>query len=86
MAMSRVREQLLPSEREKKLRGTIKKLLRAEGYGFITHSATGEDYFFHRSQVKDDRVTFEQLEEDQEVYFVPSEGPKGARAVDVTTV
>lgn len=70
------------SERES-LKGTIKTLKRAEGYGFITHSATGTDHFFHRSEVKNSTVRFEDLVQDQPVEFIPVEGPKGLRATDV---
>ena len=66
-----------------KLKGTIKTLKRQEGYGFITHSATGEDHFFHRSATLNSPVPFDQLEQDQPVEFTPSEGPKGRRAQDV---
>jgi CspA family cold shock protein len=63
------------------LKGTIKSIKKAEGYGFITHSATGEDHFFHRSQVLG--ANWDDLEIDQQVEFVPSDGPKGPRAIEV---
>jgi CspA family cold shock protein len=67
-----------------KLRGTIKTIKKTEGYGFITHSATGEDHFFHRSAVeRTSPIAFDDLEVDQEVEFIPVEGPKGARAIQV---
>lgn len=67
-----------------KLKGTVKSIKRAEGYGFITHSATGIDHFFHRSNIeKDSPIPFDELEIDQPVEFTPVEGPKGPRAVDV---
>jgi CspA family cold shock protein len=70
-----------------KLKGTIKSIKRAEGYGFITHEATGEDYFFHRSHIERDGGTpWDQLEEDQPVEFTPGEGPKGPRATEVRTL
>jgi CspA family cold shock protein len=69
-----------------KLRGTVKSIKKAEGYGFVTHAATGDDYFFHRSQVTDPKVPFEALQLDQEVEFTPAEGPKGSRAMDVKAV
>lgn len=74
------------SREHEPLRGTIKTIKRAEGYGFVTHVATGEDYFFHRSQVVDSKVPFEALKLDQEVEFTPAEGPKGSRAMDVRAV
>lgn len=69
-----------------KLRGTIKSIKRAEGYGFVTHVATGEDYFFHRSQVDASTIPFDELQLDQKVEFVPAEGPKGSRAMSVRAI
>ena len=69
-----------------KIKGTIKTLKKAEGYGFVTHSATGTDYFFHRSQLKNSTIPFEQLQPDQEVEFEPIEGPKGLRAQEVRPI
>jgi cold shock CspA family protein len=65
------------------IRGTIKAIKKAEGYGFVTHSATGEDYFFHRSEVRDSEVPFDMLQPDDEVEFEPTDGPKGLRALAV---
>lgn len=68
----------------KQLKGTIKSIKRAEGYGFITHTATGEDHFFHRSAVeRSGDVSWDDLEIDQPVEFTPSDGPKGPRAIEV---
>jgi len=73
--------------RSTKLRGTIKTIKFAEGFGFITHSATGEDYFFHRSELRDSKVPFEDLHIDQPVEFVPNDnGPKGLRAQQITVL
>lgn len=67
-----------------KLKGTIKTIKKPEGYGFITHTATGVDHFFHRSAVERTAdVAFEGLQVDQAVEFTPIDGPKGPRAVDV---
>lgn len=67
-----------------RLKGTIKSIKRAEGYGFITHEATGDDYFFHRSQLdRDADWSWDDLREDQPVEFTPGEGPKGPRATEV---
>lgn len=63
-------------------RGTIKSIKRAEGYGFITHTETGIDHFFHRSVVKPLEV-WETLRTDQLVDFVPAEGARGPRASEV---
>lgn len=69
-----------------KLKGTIKSIKRAEGYGFITHEATGIDHFFHRSSTRDSDIPWDELEQNQAVEFTPIEGPKGPRAVDVKTI
>ena len=58
--------------------GTIKKLTD-KGFGFID---TGNgDLFFHMSALEG--VTFEQLQEGQQVEFVEGRGPKGPRAESV---
>ena len=67
-----------------KLRGTVETIKRQEGYGFITHTATGEDHFFHRSSIeRTSRVTWDDLQPDQAVEFTPIDGPKGQRAIEV---
>jgi cold shock protein len=60
--------------------GTIKRLVRDKGFGFI---ATGgdEEYFFHSSAVRDTR--FDDLREGQTVSFEVGRGPKGPRAENV---
>lgn len=75
---------MMTTRDRQKLRGTIKTVKTAEGFGFLTHSATGEDYFFHRSQVKN--WLFEDLEPDQEVEFEPIESQKGLRAQSITVL
>lgn len=62
--------------------GTIKKLIRDKGFGFIGQD--GRDLFFHRSAVEG--VAFEELEEGQTVEFDEGEGPKGPRAENVRVV
>jgi cold shock CspA family protein len=68
-----------------KLRGSVKALKKTEGFGFIIHKATGDEYFFHRSEL-DRATTWENLKLYQEVEFEPVEGPKGARAMKVRCV
>jgi cold shock CspA family protein len=65
-----------------KFKGTIKSIKKAEGYGFITHTATGEDHFFHRSAVLSPH-TMDELHLDQSVLFTPFDSPKGLRAAEV---
>ena len=47
--------------------GKISRLLIEKGFGFIT-GEDGQDYFMHRSAVRDGSV-FEQLREGQSVTF-----------------
>jgi cold shock CspA family protein len=84
MAMHHITSEAEPA---KLLRGTVKALKRVEGYGFITHRATGHDYFFHRSAVDPNgEYGFEDLEVDQLVEFRPVEAPKGLRAIEIRPV
>jgi cold shock protein len=63
------------------MRGTIKKLLRDRGFGFI-RAADGKEVFFHRSslRIEDD---FDRLSEGDSVEFELEQGPKGPRAANV---
>ena len=58
--------------------GTIKQLTPDRGFGFI--KAQDGEYFFHRSAAPD----FDTLKIGTAVVFVPTDGPKGPRAEDVT--
>lgn len=60
--------------------GTIKKVDKEKGFGFIL-GQDKQEYFFHRSAVKN--AEFSSLERGQEVTFEDSEGSKGLRAEDV---
>jgi CspA family cold shock protein len=62
------------------MRGTIKTLMTAKGFGFIAAS-DGAEYFFHRSACVDNR--FDALREGQAVTFEQGQGPKGPRAENV---
>src|SRR5215470_7815054 len=48
--------------------GTIKKILRDKGFGFITPDDGSDDVFFHRSRLAP-KVNFEDLREGEEVEF-----------------
>jgi len=70
-----------------KLKGTIKTLKKAEGFGFITHDETGIDHFFHRSAIeRTSSIGFEELEVAHPVEFTAVDGPKGPRAIEVRPV
>ncbi len=60
--------------------GTIKRLVRERGFGFILGS-DGVELFFHRSALQGE--TFDSLTEGQAVEFEVEKGPKGPRAANV---
>ena len=62
------------------LNGTIKKLVRDKGFGFIAAS-DGAEYFFHQSACT--QSAFADLREGQAVTFEPGQGPKGPRGENV---
>ena len=59
--------------------GTIKRLVRDRGFGFIRDDA-GQEWFFHRSSVQG---SFEGLSEGQRVNFEEEASAKGPRAGNV---
>ena len=60
--------------------GTIKRLVRDRGFGFIRDDG-GQEWFFHRSSVK--AGSFEQLNEGQRVSFDEEPSAKGPRAGNI---
>jgi CspA family cold shock protein len=67
---------------DRKMKGIVKRINLEKGYGFIrAASASGEEYFFHKSALKN--VKIEDLEEGTEVEFEDSDGAKGPRAEDI---
>jgi CspA family cold shock protein len=65
------------------LKGTIKKIIRDRGFGFIS-AEDGSEIFFHRSAMQE--ADFDNLEEGSNVEFNSEKGPKGPRAVDVKVI
>ena len=63
------------------MNGTISKVISDKGFGFI-QGEDGQEYFMHRSAVRDGSV-FEQLREGQPVVFEAGRGDKGLRAENV---
>ena len=59
--------------------GTIKRIARDKGFGFIRDNA-GQEFFFHRSSVQGN---FDQLNEGQRVSFEEEPSAKGPRAGNV---
>jgi CspA family cold shock protein len=62
------------------MKGTIKKLIRNRGFGFIS-AEDGKEIFFHRSALAG--IDFEALEEGSSVEFDTESGPKGPRAANI---
>jgi len=60
--------------------GTIKRLVRERGFGFI-QASDGTELFFHRSALAAEG--FDALQEGQAVEFDVERGPKGARAANM---
>lgn len=64
--------------------GSIARLVRDRGFGFIKPSGSTEDVFFHSSSVE--QPTFDELTEGQEVEFDTEPDPRNpqrSRAVRV---
>ena len=59
--------------------GTIKRIQRDKGFGFIKDSS-GQELFFHRSAVQG---SFDSLTEGQHVSFDEEQSAKGPRAGNV---
>ena len=65
------------------MKGTIKRLIRDRGFGFI--SAEDEtEVFFHHSALQD--INFDTLEDGNSVEFDLESGPKGPRAVNLKII
>jgi len=62
--------------------GTIKKVVRDKGFGFIVPDDGSDDVFFHRSKLAP-KVVFEDLREGDAVEFQVTKGEKGPQALDV---
>jgi cold shock protein len=62
------------------MQGTIKRVIRDRGFGFIK-SAEGQEVFFHRSGLQN--INFEVLKEGENVEFEMERGEKGPRAINV---
>jgi cold shock protein len=62
--------------------GTIKKVMRQKGFGFITPDDGSDDVFFHRGSLAP-RVQFEDVNEGDSVQFQSRKGDKGPVAFDL---
>src|SRR5439155_25405534 len=70
----------LEDNRGPNLQGTIKKVVRDRGFGFI-HANDGREIFFHRSSLQ--QLDFDSLKEGQNVDFDVERAEKGPRAINV---
>ena len=62
--------------------GTIKKIIKDKGFGFITPDDGSDEVFFHRSGVAP-KTYFEDLREGEEVEFQVRKGEKGPQAFNL---
>jgi CspA family cold shock protein len=59
--------------------GTIKKIVKDKGFGFIVPDDGSDEVFFHRSRLAP-KVEFDDLREGDEVEFQVTKGEKGPQA------
>jgi CspA family cold shock protein len=62
------------------MQGTIKRLVRDRGFGFI-RASDGQEVFFHQSGLQ--QIAFEGLHEGTKVEFEIERAEKGPRATNV---
>jgi CspA family cold shock protein len=62
------------------MQGTIKRVVRDRGFGFI-RSSDGQEVFFHRNGLQ--QMDFDALKEGTKVEFEIERGEKGPRATSV---
>jgi len=62
------------------MQGTIKRVVRDRGFGFILTS-DGQEVFFHRNGLQG--MVFENLKEGVTMEFEVEQGAKGPRAINV---
>lgn len=65
------------------MNGTIKKIVAAKGFGFISPAQGGDDVFFHCTKVVGGPSNFDLLAEGQAVTFDIVQGKKGEEAHNV---
>jgi len=62
--------------------GTIKKIIKQKGFGFIVPDDGSDEVFFHRGSLAP-RVEFESINEGDSVQFQTRRGEKGPVAFDL---
>jgi CspA family cold shock protein len=68
--------------KEGSMTGTIKKIVKDKGFGFIVPDEGNDEVFFHRSRLAP-KVYFEDLREGDEVEFQVRPGEKGPQAFNL---
>jgi len=63
--------------------GTIARMIKDKGFGFIKRDGEAKDLFFHSNECNG---SFDSLNEGDKVTFDVGEGPKGPNAVKVSKV
>ena len=66
------------------MQGAIKKKIADKGFGFITVEGQEKDLFFHSNSLVG--VTFDEIQEGDNVTFDVEDSPKGKNAVNVKRV
>jgi CspA family cold shock protein len=61
-------------------KGTVKRIIRERGFGFIS-AEDGREIFFHRSELQD--VDFDELAEGDNLEFTIVKGDKGPQAIGI---
>ncbi len=61
-------------------KGTVKRLMKERGFGFIL-AEDGREIFFHRSELQN--VDFNELKEGDQLEFNVTKGDKGPQASEV---
>lgn len=62
--------------------GTIKRIVRDRGFGFIKPEGKGDELFFHRTGLASG-VDFDSLQEGERVSYDEEDSKKGPRATDI---
>ncbi len=62
-------------------KGTIARLVKDKGFGFIAREGEDKDVFFHSNELVN--AEFDSLEEGDALTFEVAESPKGLNAVNV---
>ena len=61
-------------------KGTVKRLMRERGFGFIL-GEDGREIFFHRSELQN--LDFSELQEGDNLEFTVTKGDKGPQAIGI---